>query len=84
MGIEYILKIPEEHRARVAEKAETEIPELLERLDPSPGNNIDVSPIPEGLFVCDYLSNDVVAAKVFRAAISWLLRFSPQVIVEDA
>ena len=84
MGIEYVLKVPEEYRARVAEKAETEIPELLERLDPSPDNNINVSPIPEGLFVCDYLSNDVVAAKVFRAAISWLLLFSPQVIVEDA
>jgi hypothetical protein len=84
MGIEYRLKVPEEYRARVAEQARTEIPALLERFDPSPGNHIEVTPIPEGLFICDYLSDGAVANKVFREAVAWLLCWSPEVIIEDA
>lgn len=84
MGYEYRLKIPEEYRAQAAEEVKRRLPGLLERLDPDPVGNIDVRSIPEGLFICDHLSNPAIAALVFRQAIDLLLRVSPTVCVEDA
>ena len=84
MGYEYTLKVPEEYRSRVAEEAKSGIPKLLERLDPGTSSHIDISAIPEGLFICDHLSDKAIAALAFRAAVEWLLRLSPKVLVEDA
>ncbi len=84
MGYEYILAVPEEFRDRVAEEAALGLSKLYERLDPDTAHHISITAIPEGLFVCDYRSNNMLTAMAFQAAILWLLRLSPTILVEDA
>jgi len=84
VGYEYTLKVPQEAMARVSDEAAAEISRLLETLGPDSSRHVAITLIPEGLLLCDHLSDRVVAAVAFQKAIQWLLRFSPNVVVEDA
>lgn len=84
MGYECVLAVPEEFRPRVAEEVTVGLSKLYDRLDPDTPHHISITTVPEGLFVCDYLSNKTLAALAFLGAIQWLLYLSPTVLVEDA
>ncbi len=87
MGIEYELRVPEAARGTVAITIATELPSLLERLDPRAREafpNLYVEQIPEGLYVCDNLTDSKIAALVIRALIDLLLKHSPAVSVVEA
>ena len=83
MGYEYILKVPEEYRASAAEEVKLRLPKILAS-DAGSSSSIEVYAIPEGLFICDNLSNPQMAALIFRRAIDLLLSVSPTVCIEDA
>jgi len=59
-----------------------ELAPLLQKLDPKANDafpNIYVKPTPEGVYLCDNLTNQVVASQVIRAVLDVLLRYSPSV-----
>ena len=87
MGIEYELRVPESARARVADVLAQELAPLLRRLDPKAGEpfpNTFVKGIPEGLYVCDNLTDSNVSAQIIRELVDLLLRCSPEVHVREA
>jgi hypothetical protein len=86
MGIEYELRVPVSAREKASRVLSNELAPLLERLDPKthePFPNLYVQQIPEGLYVCDNLTNSTVAALVMRELIDILLRCSPEVSVVE-
>jgi hypothetical protein len=86
VGIEYHLIVPELARAKVATALTEELLPLLQRLDPKanePFPNAYVKAIPEGIYVCDNLSDRVVAALIIRNLVDLLLFYSPEVQVVE-
>ncbi len=86
MGIEYQLVVPELARTKVATALAEQLAPLLQRLDPKanePFPNAYVEAIPEGLYVCDNLTDPVVAALIIRNLIDLLLLYSPEVQVVE-
>jgi hypothetical protein len=87
VGIEYMLEIPSEHRLALHELLSTSLPALLAELDPLYGDpfpNAIVELQPEGVYVCDTLSDTDVAAKVIRAVTDLILMRAPHLIVRHA
>ena len=86
MGIEYELKVPESARVDVARALSEQLEPLLARLDPQasePFPHAYVKTIPEGLYVCDNLTNPEVASQIIRGLMDLLLRYSPEVTVVE-
>lgn len=68
-GYEYVLAVPEEFRPRVTEEVTAGLSNLYDRLNPDTRRHISITAVPEGLFVCDHLSNKTLAALAFQGAI---------------
>ena len=86
MGIEYHLMVPESARASVAGAVAEQLVPLLRKLDPRADESfphVHVEAIPEGLYVCDHLTDSTVASNVVRSLIDLLLRYSAEVSVVE-
>ena len=84
MGIEYELRVPESERAKVAVALAHHLAPLLTRLDPKvnePFPNAYVNVIPEGVYVCDNLTDSEVSAQIMRGILDLLLLYSPEVTI---
>jgi hypothetical protein len=86
MGKEYTLKVPATSRAAVSAALIEHLPPLLQRLDPQAKEafpSIYAVAVPEGLYLCDNLTDPAVASGVMRAALDLLLLFAPSVTVTE-
>ena len=86
MGKEYTLKVPVASQAGVAAALREHLEPLLQRLDPAASDafpNVYAAQVPEGLYLCDNLTNSAVASSVIRAAIDLLLLYAPSVTVTE-
>ena len=84
MGYEYTLKVPKEFRAAVAEQASTGISHIFERLPADASKHVNLSPVPEGLLLCDNLSHESDGAMALQRAVQWLLLHAPEVTIAEA
>jgi hypothetical protein len=83
MGYEYTLKVPNEFRGNVAKHADAGIPQIFEHLPANATNHVKVVAVPEGLLLCDHLSDESTAAVALKRTIQWLLRYAPEVTIEE-
>jgi hypothetical protein len=86
MGKEYTLSVPFASREVVASVIAEHLQPLLSRIDPNacePFPNVYVSQTPDGLYLCDNLTDPAVAALVMREAIELLLWRSPSVTISE-
>lgn len=86
MGIEYQFHVPPAFQAAVAEALQRELATLLDRVDPRARElvpTVSVTPIPEGVHVCDHLQDAVVAAQVMWRVLDLVLRHSSEVKVVE-
>jgi hypothetical protein len=86
MGKEYTLSVPPASREAVASVLSEWLQPFLRRVDPratEPFPNVYVDQTPDGLYICDNLTDPTVAALVIRGAIDLLLQRSPSVTVSE-
>lgn len=86
MGIEYHITVPASAREKVAEALSDQLSGLLNRVDPKANEsfpNVFVKMIPEGLYVCDNLTDPAVASLLIRSLIDLVLQFSPEVTLVE-
>jgi hypothetical protein len=86
MGKEYTLKVPAASQAGVSAALGEHLAPLIQRIDPEASNafpSVYAVAVPEGLYICDNLTNTTVASSVVRAAIDLLLLYSPSVTVTE-
>jgi hypothetical protein len=86
MGKEYTLKVPATSQAAVSAALAEHLAPLLRRLDPEASNafpSVYAVAVPEGLYICDNLTNAAVASSVMRAALDLLLLYAPAVTVAE-
>jgi len=86
MGKEYTLKVPAVSQAGVSVALREHLAPLLQRLDPEASNafpSVYAVAVPEGLYICDNLTNSTVASTVLRAALDLLLLYAPSVTVTE-
>jgi hypothetical protein len=86
MGKEYTLSVPVESRAAVASAISQWLQPLLDRIDPRAGEpfpNVFASPIEEGLYLCDNLTDSSVAAQVIRGSIDLMLLHAQSVVIAE-
>jgi len=86
MGIEYELRVPESAQLAVAQVLEAQLLPLVRELDPlaeDPFPNAFVKQVPQGVYVCDNLTDSGVANAIIRRLVDLLLRHAPQVTVVE-
>ena len=86
MGKEYTLKVQAVSQAGVSAALGEHLAPLLQRLDPEASNafpSVYATAVPEGLYICDNLTNPTIASSVLRAALDLLLLYAPSVTVTE-
>ena len=86
MGKEYTLSVPVESREAVAAAISQWLQPLLDRIDPKAGEpfpNVFASPTEEGLYLCDNLTDNSVAAQVLLESIDLLLLHAKSVVITE-